>query len=151
MFRWMVVSAALASTIAFAGDAAVAESNNTSLDKVATQEVGDIAATQVALFFATGVAKQEFDAPVLAQYDRGAKKLIVTIIGGRSTVEGARKSMDDFLRVFGPFAKNSLEKERGIRLTDSNTTLVYLVRSGYGESVQLKEVVRREGGKFITP
>jgi hypothetical protein len=155
MFRCFVVAALLVSTAAFADDPpatqAATEDSGTPLDKAATMETGEIAATQIGLFFATGIAKQEFDAPVLAQYDRTSKKVMIMIFGSRSNVEGARKSMDDFFKVFGSFAKVFLEKQRGIRLTDSNTTVVYLTRSGYGESAQLKEVLRREGGKFITP
>jgi hypothetical protein len=150
MFRWTVVMAVLVSTVA-AGNEVVAEEGSPALDKVVTVELGDVAATQIAQFFASGVAKQEFDAPVLVQYDRGTKKLLITIVGSRSNVEGARKSMADFLRVFGPFEQSILRKQRGIRLTDANTTIVYLVSTGYGESAQLKEVVRREDGKYITP
>lgn len=151
MFRWLVVLAVLTSTVASAGDEPSNADNGTPLDKTVTISAGDIAATQIALFFATGIVKQEFDAPVLTQFDRAAKKLIITIIGSRSNVEGARKTLDDFQRIIVPFSKGILEKQHGIRLNDSNTTIVYLVRSGYGESAQLKEVLRRENGKFITP
>lgn len=155
MVRCFVVAALLVSTAAFADDQAATpsatEDSGTPLDKAATIEAGELAATQIGLFFATGIAKQEFDAPVLAQYDRASKKVIIMIFGTRGNVEGARKAMDDFFKVFGPFAKGFLEKPRGIRLTDSNTTVVYFTRTGYGEAAQMKEVVRREGGKFITP
>lgn len=106
---------------------------------------------EIALFFASGIAKQTFDAPVLAQYDRGAKKLQITIFGTRSNVEGARKSMDEFYAILKPISGGMLESRRGIQLTDANTTIVYVTRTGYGDSAQLKEVLRREGGKFITP
>lgn len=103
--------------------------------------MGDWKAMQLNTAFSSGMVKARFDAPVVATFDAEAKKLLVKIYGSRSTVEGAKESVEDLRAVIGDLFRGELD--------DSNLTIIYF--TGGAASASPKEIVRREAGKFVSP
>ncbi len=139
------------STAAWAEPGTTAEPPSAKLDSTVTLQTGDVMAMQVNQFFASGAVRKKFDAPVFTVYSKAEKKVIVTILGARDKVEGARETLDEARAILEDYSSRVLLGAHGGMLDDSNMTIVYVYAARDWEKTGNREIVRREGGKYITP
>lgn len=102
--------------------------------------MGEWKAMQLNAAFSFGLVKARFDAPMIATFDVQVKKIIVKVYGSRSTVEGAKESVEDVRAVISDLFRGELD--------DSNLEVIYF---NGASSTSPKEIVRREGGKYVSP
>jgi hypothetical protein len=106
-----------------------------------TPTLGELLALSASQLLAT---MKPFDAPVMVAYDRDAKNLEVGIFGIQSSVDWAKKSVEEFRQKAVPLIQFVALEGYGVELTDEDITIVYLNRTS-----ENAEVLRREKGKYI--
>jgi hypothetical protein len=104
--------------------------------------LGDVVALQIGI---TMLSLRVVDAPTSVYFDPSTKSVNIVIFGQRGTVEGAKEVLEDVRGALGKLAPQ-LKAQYGAELDDSNVTIIY--RNRNKDSVEL---LRREGGKYITP
>jgi hypothetical protein len=107
------------------------------LSKPFTPMLGDMIALSVGELVTA--LKQYADAPTIAVYDRDANKIALIMYGGRSTLDGAKSSMDDARKLMQariPIIGNLYH----VTLAEANFAYVY-----YHDE---KVLVRWEDGKY---
>ncbi len=103
--------------------------------------LGDVVAQRVTALLAMNPVMA--DVPVLTVYDRENKLLVLTIAGGRSEVEQAKNALEKLSKMLNGEVLPVIKKSFATDLTDEDFTLIY-VNKKVG-----REVVRREGGKYL--
>ena len=113
------------------------------LSKVYTPTLGEMIAQTITEVL--GIMKP-IDAPILAVYERDEKKIELSVMGGRSSVDAAKQALDDLRAKGYPLIGYFVGADYHASLDDTDVTLIYLNRfDGY------KEVVRRENGRYVVP
>lgn len=113
------------------------------LSKVYAPTLGEMVAqtiTQVLVVF------KPIDAPMLAVYDKGMKKVELSVMGGRNSVDGAKQSLDELREKGYPLIALVVGQTYHVSIDDADITLVYVNRLD-----SYKEVVRRENGRYVVP
>jgi len=105
-------------------------------------KVGDLAALQIG---STLISLRAVDAPTSVHFDPSAKTVNVLIYGQRSSVEGAKEILEGVRAMLSKIAPQ-LKAQYGAEIDDTNVTLIY-----YNRNKDNAELLRREGGKYITP
>jgi hypothetical protein len=131
---WVLMGALLLPPSARAAD---------NLDKSYDWTRGDVAAMRVADLIR--MRPEMSSVPVMATYDGGTKLITLSIAGSKSTVDPAKQSLDKLLKIMASDVFPAIKKSMGVELTDADFILVYLFRK------QGREVVRRQGGKYLVP
>lgn len=122
---------------------AAAGADTSKLSKSYDLTLGDVVARRVADLLA--LRPEMADAPVLASYEPDKKVLELTVAGGRTEVEQAKGALDKLAKMLDDKILPVVNKSFGVSLNNADFTLVYVNRK------QGKEIVRREGGKFLVP
>ncbi|MCX6142820.1 MAG: hypothetical protein NTZ35_06335 [Ignavibacteriales bacterium] len=90
----------------------------------------------------------DLDAPIVCTYELESNTIDLEIFGGRSNVEGARGTMNNYMAFvhssFIPYANRRL----GIYLTDQNFRLSYFDRLTHKIP---KLILQYIGGQFVVP
>jgi len=103
--------------------------------------LGDVIALRITALLAMQPVMA--DVPVLTVWDGENKVLVLTIAGGRSEVEQAKGALEKLSKMLNGEILPVIKKSFAADLTDDDFTLVY-VNKKVG-----REVVRREGGKYL--
>lgn len=140
----VVLALALASMLALVpkqGIAADAEEKlpPAVLSKAYTVTLGHSIAATVSTFLA---ALKPVNASMLAIYSD--EKIEVWVIGGRSSMDGAKETLEEFREKALPGVQGIVGAIYGVDLKDEQVTVVYL--NSYAGN---KEVLRRENGQYV--
>ncbi len=85
----------------------------------------------------------DYDAGVIASYDHAGGKILVTIFGGRTSVDEAKVSMETFRTKVVPLLSAEVSKSYHVALDESALTIIYVT------GPTMHEVIRREGTKYL--
>ena len=111
------------------------------LGKAYDMDVGDVVALRI-----TGLLTlrpEMAEAPVFAAWDHDRKVLELTVAGSQSEVEKAKGALEKLGRILDDKVLPQVNKALGVNLVNGDLTLIYVNRKA------AKEVVRREGGKYL--
>jgi hypothetical protein len=82
-------------------------------------------------------------ADVVASYDRETDKILVSILGTRTSVDDAKAAIEYFRGKVFPALATRITKSYHVSLGEADLTLVYVTR------FNMHEVIRREGAKYL--
>jgi hypothetical protein len=103
--------------------------------------VGEIIAADL---FQVLVGMRPIDSFTMVSYDKGSRTIVLSILGTESSVDRAKRSIEELrAKAVDPLLYR-VEVAHGIRLEDADISIRYLNRTQ-----EYREVVRREGGKYF--
>jgi len=99
----------------------------TDLSKPCQLTVGQVAADKLNLYgvIAWRALSKDFDAPILAVCDTTTGKIVMTIFGGRNTAEGAKGTMNTYIKSLEENFFSYLKMGYGIELSMDDFMIVY--------------------------
>lgn len=110
-----------------------------------TLTVGDMAALILPELFKVNAS---FDAPVVVTFEPTLNVIDIEIFGARSTVEGARGSLMEYVSFLQQAHVPYVQRRFGVTLTPENYRLMYYDRSARGGA---RLIVQMDKGQLIVP
>ena len=77
-------------------------------------------------------------------YNRESKKVEIAILGSRSSVDGAKETLDEFRQKAMPMVVGVVQAGYGVQMDDDQLAVIYL-----NHWAGNKETARRENGQYI--
>jgi hypothetical protein len=115
------------------------------LDSPYTLKQGEFLAITLRGYFEAFGSLASWDSAVLYSYSQEKDAIVVVVMGGRDSIDGAKESLDKFVEtVFEPML-DVIEQAQGIRLGDQSFEVAYVNRH------KMKPMITLRGGEYVLP